>query len=88
MAALIGNPEVVILDEPFANLDPTTQIRLKQIIKDLAETKGVTVLISSHDLLHVTDVCDRIVVLDQGEVVKDLTTSEATLKELEAYFAA
>ena len=87
VAALIGNPEVVILDEPFANLDPTTQIRLKGIIKDLAETKGVTVLISSHDLMHVTDVCERIVVLEKGEVVKDLQTSEATLKELEAHFS-
>ena len=87
IAALIGNPEVIILDEPFANLDPTTQIRLKAIIKDLAEKKGVTVLISSHDLLHVTDVCERIVVLDKGEIIKDLTTSEATLKELEAHFA-
>ncbi len=87
VAALIGNPEVIILDEPFANLDPTTQIRLKQIIKDLAETKGVTVLISSHDLLHVTDVCERIVVLEKGEVVKDLATSTATLKELEAHFS-
>jgi len=87
VAALIGNPEVVVLDEPFANLDPTTQIRLKGIIKDLAETKGVTVLISSHDLLHVTDVCERIVVLEKGEVVKDLKTSPATLKELEVHFA-
>ena len=87
VAALIGNPEVIILDEPFANLDPTTQIRLKQIIKDLAETKDVTVLISSHDLMHVTDVCERIVVLDKGDVVKDLETNAATLKELEAHFA-
>jgi len=87
VAALIGNPEVVVLDEPFANLDPTTQIRLKGIIKDLAETKGVTVLISSHDLMHVTDVCERIVVLEKGEIVKDLETSAATLKELEAHFA-
>lgn len=87
VAALIGNPEVIILDEPFANLDPTTQIRLKSIIKNLAETQGVTVLISSHDLLHVTDVCERIVVLEKGEVVKDLATSAATLKELEAHFA-
>ncbi|MDX1470764.1 MAG: ABC transporter ATP-binding protein [Flavobacteriaceae bacterium] len=87
VAALIGNPEVIILDEPFANLDPTTQIRLKGIIKDLAETKGVTVLISSHDLMHVTDVCERIVVLEKGLIVKDLQTSEATLKELEDHFA-
>jgi len=87
VAALIGNPEVIILDEPFANLDPTTQIRLKQIVKDLAHKQGVTVLISSHDLLHVTDVCERIVVLEKGEIVKDLETSEATLKELEAHFS-
>jgi len=87
VAALIGNPEVIILDEPFANLDPTTQIRLKQIIKNLAEKQGVTVLISSHDLMHVTDVCERIVVLEKGEIVKDLATSEATLKELEQHFA-
>ena len=87
VAALIGNPEVIILDEPFANLDPTTQIRLKGIIKDLAETKGVTVLISSHDLMHVTDVCERIVVLEKGEIIKDLATNAATLKELEAHFS-
>ncbi|MBC3758468.1 ABC transporter ATP-binding protein [Hyunsoonleella sp. SJ7] len=87
VATLIGNPEVVILDEPFANLDPTTQIRLKEIVKHLAEQQGVTVLISSHDLLHVTDVCERIVVLEKGEIVKDLITTEATLKELEAHFA-
>lgn len=86
VAALIGNPEVIILDEPFANLDPTTQIRLKEIIKGLTENRDVTVLISSHDLLHVTDVCERIVVLEKGELVKDLVTSEATLKELEAHF--
>jgi len=87
VAALIGNPEVVILDEPFANLDPTTQIRLKGIVKNLAEQQGVTVLISSHDLLHVTDVCERIVVLEKGEIVKDLVTNQATLKELEAHFS-
>ena len=87
VAALIGHPEVIILDEPFANLDPTTQIRLKGIIKDLAEQQGVTVLVSSHDLMHVTDVCERIVVLEKGEVVKDLATNAETLKELEAHFA-
>ncbi|MBQ0788859.1 MAG: ABC transporter ATP-binding protein [Oceanihabitans sp.] len=87
VAALIGNPEVIILDEPFANLDPTTQIKLKQIVKDLAQEQGVTVLISSHDLMHITDVCERIVVLEKGEVVKDIVTSQATLKELEAHFA-
>ena len=87
VSALIGNPEVVILDEPFANLDPTTQIRLKKTIKELTETTDITILISSHDLIHVTEVCERIVVLDKGKVVNDIKTSEATLKELESYFA-
>ena len=88
VAAMMGNPEIVILDEPFANLDPTTQIRLKQIIKKLADDREISVLVSSHDLMHVTEVCERIVVLEKGEVIKDLKTSEATLKELEAHFAS
>jgi ABC-2 type transport system ATP-binding protein len=87
IATLIGNPEVVILDEPFANLDPTTVNRLKKIIKELAENPNVTVLISSHDLMHTVEVCNRIVALNKGEVVKDIITSEETLKELESFFA-
>ncbi len=86
VSALIGSPEVIILDEPFANLDPTTQIRLKQIIKELTQNREVTILISSHDLMHVTEVSERIVVLEKGDIIKDLATSEASLKELEAYF--
>ena len=87
IAAMMGNPKVVILDEPFANLDPTTQIRLKKILKTLTENKEVTVLVSSHDLSHVTEVCERIVVLDKGHLVKDIETSQETLKELESYFS-
>ena len=87
VAALIGNPEVIVLDEPFANLDPTTQIRLKKTLKTLTENKEVTILISSHDLNHVTEVCERIVVLDKGDVVKDINTSAETLKELEVFFS-
>jgi ABC-2 type transport system ATP-binding protein len=88
VGALIGNPEVVILDEPFANLDPTTQIRLKKIIKELAEDKNVTVLVSSHDLQHTVEVSDRIVVLEKGTIVKDLVPTTETLKELETFFSA
>jgi ABC-2 type transport system ATP-binding protein len=87
IATLIGSPEVVILDEPFANLDPTTVNRLKKIIKELAENPEVTVLVSSHDLQHTVEVCDRIVALNKGVVVKDIQTSTETLQELEAFFA-
>ncbi|RAR71337.1 ABC transporter ATP-binding protein [Flavobacterium aciduliphilum] len=87
IAALIGNPSVIILDEPFANLDPTTVNRLKKIIKELAEQPEVTLLVSSHDLVHTVEVCHRIVVLNKGDIVKDIETNPETLKELEAYFA-
>ncbi|MFT7251337.1 MAG: ABC-2 type transport system ATP-binding protein [Flavobacterium sp.] len=87
IATLIGNPAVVILDEPFANLDPTTVNRLKKVIKELAENPNITILVSSHDLQHTVDVCDRIVALNKGSLVKDIHTSEETLSELEAFFA-
>ena len=87
VATLIGNPSVIVLDEPFANLDPTTQFRLKKIIKDLADDPNVTVLVSSHDLLHTVEVSNRIVAMHKGEIVKDIITSEETLKELEEFFA-
>ncbi len=85
--ALMVEPEVLVLDEPFSNLDPTSQFQLKKILKDLQQNKNMCMLISSHDLNHVTEVCRRIVVLHEGEIVHDLETNENTLKELEAFFA-
>lgn len=87
IGALIGNPEVIILDEPFANLDPTTQIRLKRILKTLAENPEVTILVSSHDLQHTVEVSNRIVALEKGLVVRDIITTSETMKELEAFFS-
>jgi len=86
VAALIGDPKVIVLDEPFANLDPTTQIRLKKIIKNLSKKEDVTVLVSSHDLQDVTEVSDRIVLLEKGLVVKDIKKTKKTLQDLESYF--
>lgn len=85
-AAFIGNPSIVVLDEPFANLDPSSQIRLKFFLASEAN-KDKTLLISSHDLNHVTDVCERIVLLEKGKLIKDTPKSAKTLKELEAYFS-
>lgn len=85
-AALMQKPEILILDEPFANLDPTTQIRLKNLLK--AQAGSMTTFISSHDLNHVTDVCNRIILVERGQVIKDFKTDENTLRELESYFSA
>lgn len=87
VGAIIGNPEIIILDEPFANLDPSTQIKLKNLIKELSKQDGVTFLISSHDLSHTTEVCNRIVVVNKGRLVKDIQTNPETLRDLEQYFA-
>ncbi|MFB9862985.1 ATP-binding cassette domain-containing protein [Rufibacter immobilis] len=84
-AAAMSDPELLILDEPFANLDPSSQIRLKNLLKDL-KRQGMTMLISSHDLSHVIEVCDRIVLLEKGQVVEDMQTNETTLQQLESYF--
>lgn len=86
-ACLLQNPELLMLDEPFANIDPSTQIRLKNMIKDLNKSRGMTTLVSSHDLNHVTDVCDRILLMEKGKIIKDIATNSSTLAELEQYFA-
>lgn len=87
VGALIGKPEMIVLDEPFANLDPSTQIKLKNLIRVWSQDSNVTFLISSHDLSHTTEVCNRIVVLNKGEVIKDIKTNPETLRELENFFA-
>ena len=86
-SALIGNPSIVLLDEPFENLDPTSQIRLKKLIRDFQHNKQVTFLISSHDLNHVTEICDRIVLLEKGFIHTDLEVNESTLAKLNEYFS-
>ena len=87
IGALIGTPQIIILDEPFANLDPSSQIKLKNLIRDWSKNLDSTFLISSHDLAHTTEVCERIVVINKGELVRDIQTSPETLRDLEQYFA-
>lgn len=85
-AAMLFDPEVLVLDEPFSGLDPSSQIVLKDLMKAIKKERGMTMLISSHDLDHVTEVCDRITILDLGSVTKDLKTHENTLEELKKHF--
>ena len=87
VAAMFIQPHVLILDEPFANLDPRSQIALKSVLQHLNQQYGTTLFISSHDLAHVTEICERIAVLENGKIVREIQTSDATLKELELYFA-
>ncbi|MBC7744234.1 MAG: ABC transporter ATP-binding protein [Flavobacterium sp.] len=86
-ACLIQKPEVLMLDEPFANIDPSTQIRLKNMIREINREKHITTIISSHDLNHLTDVCERILLMEKGLIIKDMETNKNTLEELEDYFS-
>ena len=86
-AAFIGTPALVILDEPFANLDPRAQMQLQKLIKSFNSEHGVSLLVSSHDLLHVSEVSQRILILNKGELIKDVRTSEITLEDLRAFFS-
>ena len=87
-AAFIGQPQIVVLDEPFENLDPTSQMRLKDLIIREYKSRNTTFLISSHDLNHVTETCNRIVIMEKGKVINDLKGGQEALVELEAYFKA
>jgi len=85
IAALLPKPDLLVFDEPFASLDPRSQIQLKELLQ---ERQGeATMLISSHDLGHVTDVSDRIAILEDGDVVRDEPTDPDTLEDLTTYFA-
>lgn len=85
VGSLIGSPEVLLWDEPFSNLDPSTQMRIRTLVEKQKEA-GRTSIISSHDLHHVYEVCERILILDQGKLVKDILRKETTREELFDYF--
>lgn len=68
-AALVHNPEVLILDEPTSGLDPNQIIEIRDIIKKLAENK--TVIFSSHIMQDVEAICERVIIINKGQIVAD-----------------
>jgi ABC-2 type transport system ATP-binding protein len=89
ISALLRKPEIVILDEPFNFLDPTSQLVLKHLLTDYNRETGATILISSHNLQHTVDISTRIALLEHGVIIRDLPNAEGSARsELEAYFAA
>lgn len=87
IAAMLVQPALLILDEPFNFLDPTSQILIKRMLKQENEARGTTMLISSHNLNHITEICTRIILLEKGKIIKDLTPSNDDLQEIEKYFS-
>ena len=88
VAALINQPQLLILDEPFNFLDPSSQNILKQLLTNYNSRHGATILLSSHNLQHTVEVSSRIVLLEHGKIIKDLPNTEGSADaELEDYFS-
>lgn len=89
ISALFRQPDMVILDEPFNFLDPTSQVLLKHLLTDYAQQTGSTILISSHNLQHTIDISTRIALLEHGQIIRDLPNAEGSAaQELQEYFNA
>lgn len=84
--ALIPEPEILILDEPFNFLDPGSQLVLKGILGDLAQKKHTTIILSSHNLHHISSLCGRILLIEKGEIIQDMDNSQPSVQLLETYF--
>ena len=87
VAAMLLHPKVLILDEPFNFLDPSSQNAIKKLLQDYNRETGATILVSSHNLTHTIDICPRIALLESGHIIRDITNNDGSaLAELEEYF--
>ena len=87
VGAMLLQPKVLILDEPFNFLDPSSQNAIKHLLQDYNRKTGATILVSSHNLQHTVDICPRIALLEHGVIIRDIENAngEATA-ELQNYF--
>ncbi len=87
ISAMLHHPQLLILDEPFNFLDPSSQSVIKHLLKKYNEEHGATVIISSHNLNHTVDVCPRIALLENGVIIRDIRNeNNSAEQELETYF--
>ncbi len=87
VGAMLSNPKLLILDEPFNFLDPSSQLAMKYLLENYNKETGATIIISSHNLTHTFDICTRATLLEHGKIIKDYDKDYATLTtEIEEYF--
>ncbi len=87
VAAMLLRPQLLILDEPFNFLDPSSQSAMKHLLTQYNHDTGATILVSSHNLQHTVDICPRIVLLEHGHIIRSIDNSNGEAqKELENYF--
>jgi len=71
--ALLNAPELLLLDEPTASLDPDTADWIRRKLREYAETRGATLLLASHNMAEVERLADRVILLHQGRIIEDET---------------
>ena len=87
VGAMLLQPKVLILDEPFNFLDPSSQSAIKRLLQEYNMKTGATILVSSHNLQHTVDICPRIALLEHGVIIRDIENTDGqAAKELESYF--
>lgn len=87
VGAMLLQPKILILDEPFNFLDPSSQSAIKRLLQDYNRKTGATILVSSHNLQHTVDICPRIALLEHGVIIRDIDNTDGqAAKELESYF--
>lgn len=88
VAAMIVNPKVLLLDEPFNFLDPSSQMEMLRLLRDLNKEFGTTMILSSHNIELVSEISSRIILLEKGMVKKDISASaDEAIEELRTYFS-
>ena len=87
IGAMLHNPQLLILDEPFNFLDPSSQLAMKKVLEEFSKELGATVIVSSHNLTHTFDLCTRITLLEEGKIIKDgRKGDDSVFEEIEQYF--
>ena len=88
VSSLLAQPKIVILDEPFNFLDPSSQNKLKKLIIDYHEKTGATLLISSHNLTHTVDISTHVALMEKGKIISFIDNIDgAANKQLDEYFS-
>jgi len=85
-AAILVKSKLLVLDEPFNFLDPTSQILMRNILKSQNKSRNSTMLLSSHNINHLTEICTRVILLENGKIIKDITATDGDLSEVGSYF--
>ena len=84
---MIVNPQLLVLDEPFANLGPSSQLHLVKMLNAIKQIENPTMVISSHNLEHVTSVCERIAIIEHGKIVEDYNVNRDSIEKIKTYFS-